>query len=46
MENKNKKYTIVGTNIEEVKKQNAKSGLSYNQVFEKLEKEQKEKADV
>ncbi|TCL43123.1 hypothetical protein EDD69_1313 [Thermolongibacillus altinsuensis] len=41
----NKKYTIAGTDIEEVKKQNAKSGLSYNQVFEKLAKERKEKAD-
>jgi hypothetical protein len=28
----NKKRTIVGTDIEEVKRQNAASGLSYNEV--------------
>jgi len=27
-----KKYTIVGTNIEEVKRLNSQSGLSYNEV--------------
>jgi hypothetical protein len=25
-------YTVVGTNIEEVKKMNSQSGLSYNEV--------------
>ncbi|WP_187143739.1 hypothetical protein [Bacillus tuaregi] len=25
-------YTVVGTNIEEVKRQNASSGMSYNEV--------------
>ncbi|MGJ7922251.1 gamma-type small acid-soluble spore protein [Neobacillus sp. LXY-4] len=29
-------YTIVGTNIDEVKKLNAQSGLSYNEVKELL----------
>jgi ubiquitin len=28
----NRKKTVVGTDIEEVKKQNAASGLSYNEV--------------
>lgn len=27
-----KKYTLAGTNIEEVKQRNAKSGLSYNEA--------------
>jgi len=29
---KNDEYTITGTNIAEVKKQNKESGLTYNQV--------------
>ncbi|PLR76669.1 hypothetical protein CU633_15080 [Bacillus sp. V3-13] len=33
---KNKKYTVVGTDIEEVKRLNRQSGLSYNQVKELL----------
>nr|WP_263326142.1 hypothetical protein [Neobacillus sp. Marseille-Q6967] len=32
MKSSSKKYTIVGTDIEEVKKLNNQSGLSYNQV--------------
>lgn len=28
----NKQYTVTGTNINEVKRQNAESGLSYNEV--------------
>ncbi|PLR98774.1 hypothetical protein [Bacillus sp. T33-2] len=35
MENK-RKFTVVGTDIEEVKRQNAASGLSYNEVKEML----------
>lgn len=36
-ENKNtKRYTVVGTDIEEVKKLNRDSGLSYNEVKELL----------
>lgn len=34
--NKTKKYTIVGTDIEEVKRLNRNSGLSYNEVKELL----------
>jgi hypothetical protein len=32
MKNTPKKFTVVGTNIEEVKRLNSQSGLSYNQV--------------
>jgi hypothetical protein len=32
MNSKNAKYTVVGTDIEEVKKLNSESGLSYNEV--------------
>jgi pyrroline-5-carboxylate reductase len=32
------RYTVVGTNIDEVKQQNAQSGLSYNQAKELLAK--------
>ncbi|PID18700.1 hypothetical protein [Sporosarcina sp. P33] len=32
------KYTVAGTNIEEVKKQNANSGLTYNEIYEVLAK--------
>lgn len=31
MEN-NKKYTVAGTDIDEVKRKNAQSGMSYNEV--------------
>ncbi|AOV07557.1 hypothetical protein BI350_08440 [Sporosarcina ureilytica] len=34
----NKNFTIAGTNIDEVKKQNAKSGLSYNEVLAEIAK--------
>lgn len=33
-----KKFTEVGTDIEEVKRQNANSGMSYNEVKEYLAK--------
>lgn len=32
----NDNYTVVGTNIDEVKRLNAQSGLSYNEVKELL----------
>lgn len=32
MENNKEKYTAAGTDIEEVKRKNADSGLSYNEV--------------
>ncbi|WP_166462347.1 hypothetical protein [Psychrobacillus vulpis] len=34
MENIQPKFTVVGTKIEEVKKQNANSGLTYNELNE------------
>lgn len=34
-----KKHTIVGTDIEEVKRLNASSGPSYNEIFQMLDKE-------
>jgi len=45
MEEKN--YTVVGTDIDEVKKLNAESGLSYNEINELLTKEieQRKKSD-
>ena len=33
-----KQFTVAGTNIDEVKKQNAESGLSYNEVYALLAK--------
>jgi molybdopterin/thiamine biosynthesis adenylyltransferase len=36
MKSKEKKLTVVGTDIEEVKKLNSQSGLSYNQVKQLL----------
>ena len=38
MQKANGHYTIAGTDIEEVKRQNAQSGLSYNEVLELLAK--------
>lgn len=39
MENKdNHRYTVAGTDIEEVKRKNAEAGLSYNEVLEVLAK--------
>lgn len=35
---RNEAYTVSGTNIEEVKRNNANSGLTYNQVKELLAK--------
>lgn len=34
----NNQYTVAGTNIEEVKRKNAESGLSYKEVYEMLAK--------
>ncbi|MCM3692630.1 hypothetical protein [Neobacillus niacini] len=36
MKSNEKKVTVVGTNIEEVKRLNSQSGLSYNQVKQLL----------
>nr|WP_106778981.1 gamma-type small acid-soluble spore protein [Lysinibacillus timonensis] len=36
MKQNNDQYTVAGTNINEVKKRNAQSGLSYNEVFKLL----------
>lgn len=36
MKKNNKLFTVSGTDIEEVKKQNAHSGLTYNEVFQLL----------
>ncbi|MEN1937408.1 hypothetical protein AAIE21_17925 [Paenibacillus sp. 102] len=36
--NNEKKYTVVGTDIDEVKRLNKNSGLTYNQVKELLAK--------
>ena len=33
-----KKYTVAGTDIEEVKRQNANSGLTYNELNELIAK--------
>ncbi|WP_176140572.1 hypothetical protein [Halobacillus salinus] len=38
-----KKYSKSGTDIEDVKKRNTASGLSYNQVKQKLAESQKQK---
>ncbi|RDU38908.1 gamma-type small acid-soluble spore protein [Neobacillus piezotolerans] len=38
MEQNNKNFTSVGTDIDEVKRLNAESGLSYNEVKELLAK--------
>lgn len=38
MENHEKKFTVAGTDIEEVKRKNAQSGLSYKEVYELLAK--------
>ncbi|MEG0259521.1 MAG: gamma-type small acid-soluble spore protein [Lysinibacillus sp.] len=38
MNNNEEKYTAAGTNIDEVKRENAASGLSYNEVKEMLAK--------
>jgi len=36
MNNNNDSYTVAGTNIDEVKRKNAESGMSYNEVKELL----------
>ncbi|MER2261727.1 MAG: hypothetical protein ABS934_06900 [Psychrobacillus sp.] len=43
MKENNAKYTVSGTNIDEVKRQNANSGLTYNELNELIAKQQKEK---
>lgn len=40
---KEKTYTVVGTDIEEVKRLNKNSGLTYNQIKELLAKQAKQK---
>ena len=40
-----KKYTVVGTDVEEVKRLNKNSGLTYNQVKELLAKQMQKKND-
>jgi len=37
------KYTVTGTNIDEVKRLNAHSGLTYNQVKQLLQKQYENK---
>ncbi|WP_285858637.1 hypothetical protein [Neobacillus niacini] len=39
MTSKQKRYTIAGTDIEEVKRLNSQSGLSYNEVKQLLAKQ-------
>ncbi|WP_050615240.1 hypothetical protein [Bacillus testis] len=39
MQNKKSGFTVTGTNIQEVKELNAKSGLTYNQIKELIAKE-------
>ncbi|PFN82370.1 hypothetical protein COJ67_27715 [Bacillus thuringiensis] len=41
--NDEKKYTVVGTDVEEVKRLNKNSGLTYNQVKEMLAKQMQKK---
>ncbi|MFJ8419041.1 hypothetical protein ACIQ7P_09405 [Bacillus wiedmannii] len=41
--NDEKKYTAVGTDVDEVKRLNENSGLSYNQVKELLAKQMQKK---
>ncbi|MDP7991440.1 hypothetical protein Q9B79_16760 [Bacillus sp. MHSD_36] len=41
--NNEKKYTVVGTDVEEVKRLNENSGLSFNQVKELLVKKMQKK---
>lgn len=43
MKEHNAKYTVAGTNIEEVKRQNANSGLTYNELNELIAKQLKNK---
>lgn len=40
-----KKYTVVGTDVEEVKRLNKNSGLTYNQVKELLAKQMQKRND-
>ena len=41
--NDEKKYTVVGTDVEEAKRLNKNSGLTYNQVKEMLAKQMQKK---
>lgn len=45
MKDNNAKYTIAGTNIDEVKRQNANSGLTYNELNELIAKQMRGKAN-
>ncbi|MGR6018279.1 hypothetical protein ACT7CU_03925 [Bacillus paranthracis] len=40
-----KKYTVVGTDVEEVKRLNKNSGLTYNQVKELLAKQMQKRSN-
>ncbi|KUP09117.1 DNA mismatch repair protein MutT [Bacillus coahuilensis m2-6] len=46
MNSNQKNRTIAGTDIDEVKRLNNQSGLTYNQVVEKMERELKEKGNA
>jgi putative membrane protein len=41
LDNNQDKFTIVGTNIDEVKRQNANSGMTYNELNEWFAKQTK-----
>jgi putative membrane protein len=41
LENNQDKFTIVGTNIDEVKRQNVNSGMTYNELNEWFAKQMK-----
>ncbi|XBO88176.1 hypothetical protein AAGG43_19150 [Bacillus paranthracis] len=43
--NGEKKYTVVGTDVEEVKRLNKNSGLTYNQVKEMLAKQMQKRSN-
>ena len=44
--NDEKKYTVVGTDVEEVKRLNKNSGLTYNQVKELLAKQMQKSNEI
>ena len=47
MSNKGKRYTVVGTDIEEVKRRNAQAGMSFNEVLNQLASDpQKVRAEI
>lgn len=42
MKENNAKYTVAGTNVDEVKRQNANSGLTYNELNELIAKQMRD----